>query len=107
MADLTAMSDEDVAAMQALGSHDANRERARRTQARIEAARQGRTLDRAFAAVERLNRSGWRVRVWDADHGVYVGGYGPYLCVDGTDNYGDRFHGTVDARGDLRGEPSD
>lgn len=46
-----------------------------------------------------LARSGWTIRVWALD---------PYsVCVDGTDNYGDGFHGTIDHGGNLTAELAD
>jgi hypothetical protein len=56
-------------------------------------------MPKAFLQVHLLNRSGWSVRAWDADLERRL------LLVDGTDNYGDRFRGQIDAQGNLSGEP--
>jgi hypothetical protein len=60
---------------------------------------------RAWAQVARLRRSGWTVRVWDADAErgrLLVDGLEP----GGTFEQGYGFRGSIDRHGNLTAEPA-
>lgn len=67
--------------------------------------------DAAFHTLGHLNRCGWTLAVFHVGEGIHVQmrgpRSGPHLCVSGTDNYGDRVTGNIDARGNFCGEPLD